>query len=230
MTSVLAIVPGAGASTRMGGAGSKALLRVGGRVVIERTVSTLVACTKIKKLIVAAPANELGQFKDALARFEIEIIEGGATRQESVWRALQHAEKFKPSPDWLTLIHDAARCFVSTALIESCIEEALKYEAVTAAVRVSDTLKRVDRFERVSAGVDRTDTWALQTPQVFRYPLILGAHQAAVARGESNATDDSSLVEGICPTRIVEGSRWNIKLTYPEDFEMAKNLLSTTPR
>jgi 2-C-methyl-D-erythritol 4-phosphate cytidylyltransferase len=69
-----------------------------------------------------------------------------------------------------------------------------------------------------------TDTWALQTPQVFRYPLILGAHQAAVARGETNATDDTSLVESICPAHIVEGSRWNIKLTYPEDFEMAKKL------
>ena len=225
MTSVIAIVPAAGASTRMGRVGSKALLRIGDITVIERTVAALCSCSKIKKLIVTAPVNEVAQFQLVLARFGVEIIAGGATRQESVWRALQRAENFKASPDWLVLIHDAARCFVSATLIESCLDAALENEAVTAAVRVSDTLKRVDRFGRVSGAVDRTDTWALQTPQVFRYPLILGAHQAAVARGETNATDDTSLVESICPAHIVEGSRWNIKLTYPEDFEMAKKLL-----
>jgi 2-C-methyl-D-erythritol 4-phosphate cytidylyltransferase len=225
MTSVIAIVPAAGDSTRMASAGSKALLRLGDLTVIERTIQTLRASPRIKQIIVAAPINELGHFQEVLGRFDVAVIQGGITRQESVWKALQRAETFKPTSESLVLVHDAARCFVSQALIESCIDAALSYEAVTAAVKVSDTLKCTDRFGQISSGVDRSSTWAIQTPQVFRYSLILAGHQAAVARGDKSATDDTSLVEGLCPAHIVEGSRWNFKLTYPEDFEVARRLL-----
>jgi 2-C-methyl-D-erythritol 4-phosphate cytidylyltransferase len=148
----------------------------------------------------------------------IRIVTGGETRQESVWNGLQYLKNSD-----LVAIHDAARPLVSGRIIRETFVAAQMEGAAIAAVRVRDTVKRT-RGEIIET-VPRDDLWLAHTPQTFKTPIIMEAHQRALESG-LKATDDASLVEDMkLPVRLVPDEERNIKITAAGDLYMAELFL-----
>jgi 2-C-methyl-D-erythritol 4-phosphate cytidylyltransferase / 2-C-methyl-D-erythritol 2,4-cyclodiphosphate synthase len=141
---------------------------------------------------------------------------GGATRQASVHAGLEALAAQKPD---IVLIHDAARPFVTSAVISRAIEAAGRTGAAVPTVAVTDTIKQVGADGNVEATPDRATLRIAQTPQAFRFDVILEAHRRAARDGRSDFTDDAALAEWAGLTvATFEGDPANMKLTTPEDF------------
>jgi 2-C-methyl-D-erythritol 4-phosphate cytidylyltransferase len=211
----------------MGGAISKSFLPIAGRPLVLRTLDRFFSTRKIEKVIVVVANRELRQSQELiesdpnLSHRSWVLQAGGATRQESVRRGLDRLE-----PDCeIVAIHDGARPFVSSSLIDRCIDEAYRVGSVVIGVPVRDTIKVVSDEHWVQATPARSALWEVQTPQVFRKDIILQAHDWAGRHG-IEATDDSTLVEQIGErVFLLEGERTNIKITVPEDLLLAEALL-----
>ena len=146
---------------------------------------------------------------------------GGASRQESFRRGLEKLD----SDCEIVAIHDGARPFVSSSLIDRCVGEAYRIGAVVIGVPVRDTIKVVSEKHWVQTTPARNTLWEIQTPQVFRKEVIMEAHDWGV-RQAIEATDDAMLVEGVGkPVFLLEGERTNIKITVAEDVSLAETLL-----
>ena len=146
------------------------------------------------------------------------MVAGGATRQASVWRALQAA----PAAD-LLVVHDAVRPFVTRALIDAVVGAARQSGAAICALPIAETVKRV-RGDEVEATVDRAGLWTVQTPQAFRADLLREAHDKARRDGVVG-TDDAALVERLGhPVKVVRGLEDNLKITTPEDLRRARRM------
>ena len=222
---VTAIVPAAGEGTRFGGAVKKQFLTLNGLPVLSHTLRALSASHALAAAIVVVPPGDESIARDALnlagVDIETEVVPGGLERQDSVYNGLLRA---KPDTD-LVLIHDGVRPFVSREVVLVTIEAAREFGAAVAAVPVTDTIKRVDTEGLVVETPAREHLWAVQTPQVFRYALLMRAHQAVRQLGIV-ATDDAALVERIgVRVKVVRGSYENIKITSEEDLPLADLIL-----
>lgn len=217
-----AVVPAAGRSTRMGE--DKVLLPLGEIPVLIRTLRALEECPWITEIIVAAREDlivPIGQLcRDAALEKVHKVVVGGETRTESVLAGIREA-----APDaGLIAIHDAARPLVTYEVIMEVIEAAAQWGAAAPAVPVKDTIKRAVNGV-VEATPDRSELFAVQTPQVFEHGLILGALEKAVAEG-AELTDDCSALERLgMPVHLTAGSYENLKLTTPEDIALAESIL-----
>ncbi len=148
------------------------------------------------------------------------VVDGGATRQESMVRALAASGADRE----LVLVHDAARPFFPIAAAREALEKARTVGAAVLAVPVPDTVKQVDNDHRVVATLDRDGLWLAQTPQVIRRDLL---EQALAAARKDNAeeSDDVALLERLGqPVAVVTGSASNIKITTRADLELAEAL------
>jgi 2-C-methyl-D-erythritol 4-phosphate cytidylyltransferase len=135
--------------------------------------------------------------------------------------AIEHlASLGKADLEGVVLVHDAARCCVSAAVIDRVLAGVREFGAATAGVKVIDALCRVDHDGRLVDHVDRSALWSVQTPQGFRLGDLLAAHTRAREGGVS-ALDDAELVRALREVRIVEGDRRNIKVTEPGDIKLA---------
>jgi len=225
---VAAVIPAAGSGRRMGSETSKQFLRIGSRPILFYTLEKFERVPEVEQVILVVREEDLMYAaQEAVDRFGIrkvnKIVAGGAERQDSVFAGLRAIEG---QPD-LVVIHDAVRPFVSEELIRLSIQHAARYAAVVTAVPLIGTVKRVIAGEVVET-VDREQLWEIQTPQVFRYELILTAYEEA-EREEFRATDDAALVERIgASVRVLVGERSNIKITTPEDLALAEFLLERT--
>lgn len=219
---VVALIPAAGSSQRMGADRPKTFLELGGVSILERTVTTISASSLVTEIIVLTREEDLPKVQLLLRQYpKVSVIAGGATRQESVRKGLGFLKhRSSGSPD-IVLVHDAARCLVSLELIERCITEGVRTGAVTAGVPMVDSVKEVDREGRVVRTLDRATLWSVQTPQVFSYPILYKAHELSVP----GATDDASLVEPFQLVTVVPGERSNLKITTPEDLVVAEALI-----
>ncbi|MDD5938366.1 MAG: 2-C-methyl-D-erythritol 4-phosphate cytidylyltransferase [Clostridiales bacterium] len=218
-----AVVPAAGHSTRMGE--DKILLPLGEQPVLLRTLRALELCPEIQEIIVVTredlivPVSQL--CRDSGLEKVHKIVVGGETRSASVLRGIREAD---PKAG-LIAIHDAARPLVTGEVISRAIEAARSCGAAAPAVPVKDTVKRASNGV-VEATLDRSELFAVQTPQVFEHGLILGALEKAAADG-AVLTDDCAAVERLGMTvRLTEGSYENIKLTTPEDIPAAEAILA----
>lgn len=146
------------------------------------------------------------------------IVSGGSERYLSVYQGLLAAKQ----PD-IVLIHDGARPFVTNEIIERTIQAALQYGSGIAAMPVKDTVKIADAQQFVIQTPARENVWMVQTPQAFRYKQIRYAYEKAVEQRISAVTDDAMVMEQVLhePVKLVEGSYRNIKVTTPEDMEIA---------
>jgi 2-C-methyl-D-erythritol 4-phosphate cytidylyltransferase/2-C-methyl-D-erythritol 2,4-cyclodiphosphate synthase len=145
---------------------------------------------------------------------------GGASRQQSVLAGLE-AQSAAP-PD-LVLIHDGARIFPSRALIARAIEAAERAGAAIPAIPLSDTIKQVDATGRILASPERASLRAVQTPQAFRFDLILDAHRRALREGVRDLTDDGAVVAWAGhATYVFDGDPENAKVTTPRDLRAAE--------
>jgi 2-C-methyl-D-erythritol 4-phosphate cytidylyltransferase len=222
---VTAIVPAAGEGSRFGGAVRKQFIALNGLPILSHTLRALAASRALAVMIVVVPPGEESRGRDALslARVDIEteVISGGQERQDSVYKGLQRA---KPDTD-MVLIHDGVRPFVSREVVLATIEGAEEWGAAVAAVPVTDTIKQVDTGGLVVDTPAREQLWAVQTPQVFRYALLMRAHQSVREHGIV-VTDDAALVERIgVKVKVVRGSYENVKITSEEDLPLANLIL-----
>lgn len=216
------ILPAAGSSTRMGQ--DKLLMPLGEVPMLLRTLWVLESCGFVREIIIATREDlivPVGQLcREAGLQKVRKIVVGGDSRAESVLAGLREAD---PKAE-LIAIHDADRPLVTEEVIDRVIRKALERGAAAPAVPVKDTIKRA--FDGVvDSTPERSELFAVQTPQVFEHGLILGALEKALTEG-AVITDDCSAVERLgMPVHLTEGSYENIKLTTPEDILLAEAIL-----
>ena len=221
---VTAIIPAAGASSRMGG-GNKLLMELNGVPVLGRTLLALEACDIIREIIVAASEDNIVTYADLGAALGItkltKVVKGGATRQESVWKAALEAS---PQAAYLA-VHDGARPLITPEVVQKACEAAFLHSAAAAGVPVHDTIKRLDPDGHIRCTEDRECLRAMQTPQVADKALLTAALQSAL-EAEAPVTDECAALErlGVRPV-VTEGSFENIKITTPADLLFAQAVL-----
>ena len=222
-TLVTALIPAAGFGARFHEGGPKALVPLRGKPMLLHALERLVASGRLRSAVLAVSPGHEDTFRRVLADAPVPctLVEGGVTRRESVARAFL-AATFE-SDDDLVLIHDAARPLVDPVEVAAVVDAAAKTGAAIAGYSVIETIKRVHGGAVVET-VPRTDLFAATTPQVFRVALL----RAAVAKeGVAETTDDAQLVERTGGSvTVVLTSRWNIKITYPEDLAWAEAFLA----
>jgi 2-C-methyl-D-erythritol 4-phosphate cytidylyltransferase len=218
--SIAVLVPAGGVGTRLGGRTPKQFRRVGGAPILAMTLRRFAGHPAIAAVVVAAPAVHLARTRALVGgrrRPAVRVVEGGVTRQESVWCALQAA----PAEIDVVVVHDAVRPFISRALLDAVVAAAAESGAAICALPIAETVKRV-RDGVVEATVERAGLWAVQTPQAFRAALLREAHEKARRDGVIG-TDDAMLVERLGhPVRVVPGLAGNVKITTPEDLRRAR--------
>ena len=223
-----AIIVAAGRSRRMEGE-DKLWLPLSGtdgrsRPLLAYTLAAFQTCAAVGRLLLVVAEDSVERASALIQKEGFDnvcaVVPGGDRRQDSVragLEALGHST-------WV-IIHDGARPLVTAALIERGLAEAEETGAACCALPVADTVKESDAAGNIASTVDRSRLWLAQTPQTFRYELLLEAHRNA--KGE--ATDDAGLVEALgIKVRLHEGTRGNIKVTTPEDLALAQALLKAT--
>ena len=233
------IIPAAGQSRRMGTQTSKLLLPVAGIPVLARTLILFQEYRNTNPALiihgVIAASPDLIPVIETLCRdHRITIIEdkthGGATRQQSVHNAIRAAFGLPrpPQADDIVFVHDGARCLTETTTLNSCLHDAKKYGACTAAVSVKDTIKTIESTgsTKVSATPNRETLYAVQTPQAFTWDILRQSYEHAEEHAITG-TDDTSLAEAMGhPVYLSQGSYTNIKITTPEDLILAEAILA----
>src|ERR1700722_20787754 len=212
-----AILVAAGRGLRAGSGGPKQYRSIGGQTVIFRAMEPFCRHPHVLAGQPVLTPDDIAMFNDAVRELRHELpANGGATRQASVHAGLEALAGQKPD---VVLIHDAARPFVSAALISRAIEAAARTGAAVPAIPVTDTIKLVDGNGNVEATPERARLRIAQTPQAFRFDVILDAHRRAARDGRDDFTDDAALAEWAGLTvATFEGDPANMKLTTPEDF------------
>ncbi|MHB1348401.1 MAG: 2-C-methyl-D-erythritol 4-phosphate cytidylyltransferase [Desulfobulbaceae bacterium] len=227
LTDAAAIIAGGGSGLRMGGDLPKQFLSLGGTAILALTVQRFLDTAFFTTVVVVVPAAHrqaaatlLREHLPADAQARLLLINGGATRQESVRAGLMAL----PPGTETVLVHDAARPLVSSKIIEKCLRAAEQSGAAITAIPVRDTLKEADADYLIQKTVDRDGLWQAQTPQGCKVELLRRAYDLA-DRDNFLGTDEASLLEhaGI-PVVIVEGSEHNFKITRPDDLALAEGL------
>lgn len=223
MTQFIALVPAAGSGSRMGGAVPKQYSMLLGKPMIRHVVESLCEFSGIIRVFVVLAESDAywqqydwSEFGDKLVPLRC----GGETRALSVVNGLQAIDAGEA--DWV-MVHDAARPCIDRDSLNRLLDE-LEHDAVGGllALPVADTLKR-ELDGRIAATVPRDGLWQAQTPQMFRYGLLL----EALAKAPQNQTDEAGAVEalGLSP-KLVLGDPRNFKVTYPRDIEFAEMILA----
>lgn len=219
-----AVVPAAGSSSRMEGL-DKILLPLGDYPVLVRTLRALEECAYINDIVVVTREDLIVPVSQLCKEHELckvtHIVVGGETRTQSVLAGIREAA---PGSE-LIAIHDGARPFVTSAVLEEVILKAAECGAAAPAVPVTDTIKRAERGV-VESTPEREGLFAVQTPQVFEASLIKAALQKALEEGAA-LTDDCSAVERLgMSVHLTRGDRENIKLTTPTDLNLGLGILN----
>lgn len=215
------IIVAAGRGLRAGGGTPKQLLDLGGQTMLQRSVAACDGHPDVNELVVVLPPELVANGPSLVGptRARCRVVAGGDRRQDSVRAGFSAIE----GDATIVLVHDAARPFVSTALIDRVIDAAQSSGAAVPAVQASDTVKRVgtDGRRRVSETVPRSEVWMAQTPQGFRRDVLAAA--IAHGAGDSEATDEAQLVEWSGgEVQVVDGEAGNVKVTTAEDVARAR--------
>jgi len=213
MPKAVALLVAAGSGERLGASGPKAFVTLAGRPMLEWSVAALRAAG-LSEIVVALPEGETAP--DGCVG-----VPGGATRSASVRAALAAAGEGD------VVVHDAARPLVEPALFTAALAALEGADAAVAAAQATDTIKQAGPDHRVTATLDRSRLWAIQTPQAFRRPAL----ERALDVGDdvlAQATDDAWLVERAGGSVVVVPSTpANFKVTTPHDLTVAELLLSS---
>jgi 2-C-methyl-D-erythritol 4-phosphate cytidylyltransferase len=212
----------------------KQYLRLGRAPLLVRTLAALAAAPAVSGIVLAVPRERVEATRRLLraqrVRKILDVVAGGAERQESVWLGLQAVG----APEWV-LVHDAVRPFITPALVARVLTAAARTGAATCGLAVRETVKRVREAvppggepvppggePLVDATLDRAGLWLIQTPQAFRRELLWEAHDKARRDGYTG-TDDAVLVERLGGrVAVVPGLPQNIKITTPADLRVAR--------
>jgi 2-C-methyl-D-erythritol 4-phosphate cytidylyltransferase/2-C-methyl-D-erythritol 2,4-cyclodiphosphate synthase len=214
---IAVIIVAAGDGSRLGGDRPKAYRLLQGQPILNNNINIFNQVADIESIIIVRnPAHHEWLQPILDANPQLSVVNGGATRQESVCNALEKIEN-----DGFThvLIHDAARPFISVEVIQRVLDGLTEYKAVIPVIPVTDTIKQV-ADSIITHTPNRADLFAAQTPQGFEYKTILSLHQYYK---DNAATDDAMLAEWAkIAVKVVAGSPQNIKITTPEDIMQAE--------
>lgn len=225
MSKVSAVIVAAGKGTRMKADINKQFLNIKGKPILYYTLKAFEACELVDEIILVTAKDKKQYCMDEIVRkYGINkisaIVEGGKERQHSVFNGLKAVKKSD-----VVLIHDGARPFVDRGIIEEGIINAERYGACTCGVKPKDTIKYVDENGFSIDTLDRNSLFQVQTPQCFRYDLILACHEKGINEGIT-VTDDTSVVEYYGhKVYLYEGNYDNIKITTPEDLIIGERIL-----
>ncbi|MDO5396839.1 MAG: 2-C-methyl-D-erythritol 4-phosphate cytidylyltransferase [bacterium] len=220
---ISAVIAAGGRGTRMGAGFNKVFMKLAGAEILLHTIRAFDESPFVDEIIVVTGAKDIARVRTLAEENNIKklvcVTEGGNTRRASVYNGI-----IKARGD-IIAVHDGARCLVSQKEIENVIKDCKKYGAAAVGVICKDTLKTADNNGFITGTVDRSRTYQIQTPQVFKREILLDAHEAAVKDG-FEPTDDCALAERMgIKIKITPGSYDNIKITTPEDIPVAERIL-----
>ena len=226
---VAALIVAAGRGLRVGLDRPKQYLDLYGETVLTRSIRALAADKRVRSIICVIHPDDRPLYDAAVAQLDgdiaallVEPAYGGATRQASGRAGLEALSNVTRPPD-IVLVHDAARPFTSPALVRRSIEAAYAKGAAIPGIPVTDTIKRVDTQGQITDTPARRDLKAVQTPQAFRFDLLLNAHRAAAKEKGEEFTDDATIAEWAGhPVHVFDGETENTKLTTSADFVAAR--------
>jgi 2-C-methyl-D-erythritol 4-phosphate cytidylyltransferase/2-C-methyl-D-erythritol 2,4-cyclodiphosphate synthase len=221
------LVVAAGRGARAGGGIPKQYRNLAGQPLLSRTLDALMRAAPGAMVLPVIHQDDLDLYRASTTHFERESclfgpVFGGATRQASVHLGLEalSAQQFLPA---IVLIHDAARLFVSGMLVQRAVDAAKTHGAAIPGVAFTDTIKEVDSQASVISTVPRGRLRAVQTPQAFRFELILAAHRKAASAGNLELTDDAAVAAWAGHrVHVFEGEASNMKVTTGEDLALAE--------
>ncbi len=222
---VFAIIVAAGKGERMRQTVRKQYLELAGKPLIGHTLAIFDACQKVNKVILVVPQTDFSVCDQMIDRLNLRkkpvLIAGGDQRQASVYNGLCTIDATATADD-IVVIHDGVRPFVTSALLNACIDGVYQTGACITGILAFDTLKRIDLKGYVKKTIPRKMIRMVQTPQAFEYKLLKDAHDKALTEGFIG-TDDAALVENWgARVKIIDGSRFNIKITTAEDMVLAR--------
>lgn len=220
------VIVAAGKGKRMGTDIKKQYLKLNGKEILAHTIQKFEDCSQINDIVVVTGKEEVGYCTDQIwKRYGFskvrKIVAGGKERQDSVYNGLLQVSDQTD----IVLIHDGARPLVRGEQIEESIKMATNEGGCVVGVPIKDTVKICDTKQFVIGTPSRDTLWSVQTPQTFKYDLIMEAYKEAFEKNLV-ATDDSMMVEALgYPVKVVQGRYDNIKITTPEDLVIAKNMI-----
>ncbi len=214
-----AIITAGGTSSRYGKT-NKLLEKIHSKEVINYTLDAFLSIDEIQEIIISANSTIIKDLEELFQDIsKIKIIEGGQTRQESVYKGLLACS----NPDYV-LIHDGARPMISIQMIGKAIKAVQSKKALTVATKTVDTIKLVDENLKILKTIDRTFLYNTQTPQAFEYKLILDAHKNLK---DQKFTDDAGMLEALGnDVYVLDGEYRNIKITTKADLAIAEIYLN----
>jgi 2-C-methyl-D-erythritol 4-phosphate cytidylyltransferase / 2-C-methyl-D-erythritol 2,4-cyclodiphosphate synthase len=223
------LVVAAGRGSRVGPGLPKQYRDLADRPLLAHTLINLINSSPDSRILCVIHADDRASYDQAVAHLApdarrrlVEPTIGGATRQASVRAGLEALARNHPGMD-IVLIHDAARPFATADLIARARQAALAHGAAVPGLVPTDTIKEVDHEGRVVATPSRAMLRSVQTPQAFRFDLILAAHRRAAAEGQDGLTDDAAIAEWAGHNvHVFEGESGNMKVTRPEDLAAAE--------
>ena len=207
----------------MGSDGDKLLLLLRARPVVAWSALALDACPLVDRVVVVASEHNLEPIAAVFDQLETELpldlVIGGARRQDSIARAVEHLSVDAPE---YVVVHDGARPLVSSALLGRVIEAAAEHGAATAGLPLKNACKEVDDRGFIRRSIERSTLVSVQTPQAFRFETLARAHALGREQG-AVVDDDAELVERMGePVRVVPGEYRNIKITTPDDLSLVE--------
>ena len=216
-----AIITASGTSSRFGGTTNKLLEKIHGKEILKYTVEAFLQAN-IDEVIISTNPAIIDVVADMFQSFSnIKVVEGGATRQESVRKGLEATDC-----DYV-LIHDGARPMINPEIIKKLMVDVVEKRAISVMTKTVDTIKEVDEYGLIIKTIDRSKLYNTQTPQAFEFDGIREAYRSAIQKEEKQITDDAK-VWSLCmdvPVKIVEGEYENIKVTTKSDLEIIVNYL-----
>lgn len=230
MKKYTAIVLAAGQGKRMKSKVQKQYLLIREKPILYYTLCAFEKSPLIDEIVLVTGKEEIEYCrKEIVEQYGFSkvhrIVAGGKERYHSVYEGLQAVGETE-----YVLIHDGARPFVDEKLLERVCEAVEKYQACAAGMPVKDTIRIADKDGFAESTPDRSHVWQIQTPQAFSTSLILSAYKKAMEEEPAGITDDAMVVELMTDyqVKLVEGSYRNLKITTPEDLEIADVFVEKT--
>ena len=223
----LAIVLAGGVGKRMGSATNKQFLLLDNRPIIVHALQIFQECRAVDTVYLVVNQKDLPTIQEEILEGYhftkmAKLVVGGRLRQDSVRNGLEAIDE----PCDTVIIHDAARPFVSPAFVEKSVSLMEMFDAIIPAIPVRDTIKAISKEGFVVKTLDRDTLWQIQTPQTFKYDLILKAYREGMGK-KLLGYDDATFIEYLGKkVKVIEGSPYNFKITTPEDLVIAKGILS----
>lgn len=214
------IIPAAGTGIRFKATVPKQFFKIKGKEILAITIGKFHNIKNLKSITISTKKEYFKKIREIIDKYNFykvtKLVEGGETRQASVYNALNLLEC--KNYDYVA-VHDAARPFVKTKYIEFLFSQAIKYKSIVPCIKVNDTIKTIGKNNYVEKTLNRNYIYFAQTPQIFRYDILKKSYEYAKEKG-LQVTDDSSLVEYAgYKVKIVEGDSTNIKVTTLSDIK-----------